>query len=49
MHFRGDLGCKRGYEGWLAAEAKKRNPEIKVQQNAFVSRQSTLLTLDCGP
>jgi galactosylceramidase len=30
MHFRGDLGCTRGYEGWLAKEAKKRNPDIKI-------------------
>jgi hypothetical protein len=30
MHFRGDLGCRRGYEGWLAAEAKARNPDIKI-------------------
>jgi galactosylceramidase len=30
MHFRGDLGCARGYEGWLAKEAKARNPEIKI-------------------
>ena len=26
MHFRGDLGCKRGYEGWLAKEAKAVSP-----------------------
>jgi galactosylceramidase len=30
MHSRGDLGCRRGYEGWLAAEARKRNPAIKI-------------------
>ena len=30
MHFKGDLGCDRGYEGWLAKEAKARNPAIKV-------------------
>jgi galactosylceramidase len=30
MHSRGDLSCTRGYEGWLAAEAVKRNPDIKV-------------------
>ena len=30
MHFKGDLGCKRGYEGWLAREARRRNPKIKV-------------------
>ena len=30
MHARGDLGCDRGYEGWLAREARKRNPDIKL-------------------
>eukprot|EP00040_Diaphanoeca_grandis_P037435 m.243730 g.243730 ORF g.243730 m.243730 type:complete len:926 (-) comp33818_c0_seq1:380-3157(-) len=30
MHSRDDLGCSRGYEGWLMAEAKKRNPNIKT-------------------
>ena len=30
QHFRGDLGCSRGYEGWLAREAKARNPKIKI-------------------
>ncbi len=30
MHSRDDLGCDRGYEGWLMSEAKKRNPEIKT-------------------
>lgn len=30
MHSRDDLGCTRGYEGWLASEAKKRNPDIKI-------------------
>jgi hypothetical protein len=30
MHARGDLNCNRGYEGWLAREAKARNPSIKV-------------------
>ena len=29
-HFRGDLNCGRGYEGWLAAEARARNPAIKI-------------------
>jgi galactosylceramidase len=28
MHSRHDLGCGRGYEGWLLAEARKRNPKI---------------------
>lgn len=27
-HFVGDLGCDRGYEWWLVAEARKRNPAI---------------------
>jgi hypothetical protein len=35
MHFRGDLGCRRGYEGWLASEAKKRNPNIKIWSLAW--------------
>jgi len=30
MHSRDDLSCSRGYEGWLAKEAKARNPDIKV-------------------
>ena len=30
MHSRDDLNCNRGYGGWLAAEAKARNPDIKV-------------------
>lgn len=34
-HFRGDLNCNRGYEGWLAAEARKRNPNIKVWSLAW--------------
>jgi galactosylceramidase len=28
MHTRDDLSCARGYETWLIAEAKKRNPAI---------------------
>lgn len=28
MHTRNDLSCARGYEFWLIAEAKKRNPSI---------------------
>eukprot|EP00039_Didymoeca_costata_P021228 m.343840 g.343840 ORF g.343840 m.343840 type:complete len:935 (-) comp23434_c0_seq1:140-2944(-) len=30
MHEKDDINCKRGYEGWLMAEAKKRNPNIKT-------------------
>ena len=30
MHSRGDLGCSRGYEGWLLSEAVLRNPSIKT-------------------
>jgi len=30
MHSRDDLGCTRGYEGWLLQEAKRRNPRIKT-------------------
>ncbi|MFL6127296.1 ricin-type beta-trefoil lectin domain protein [Actinophytocola sp.] len=29
-HFRGDLNCDRGYEWWLMAQAKARNPGIKL-------------------
>jgi hypothetical protein len=29
MHSRDDLGCSRGYEGWLLSEAIKRNPNLK--------------------
>lgn len=30
MHARGQVDCAAGYEGWLAREARARNPEIKV-------------------
>ena len=30
MHTRDDLSCERGYEFWLASEAKKRNPDVKL-------------------
>ena len=30
MHARDDLGCGRGYEGWLAAEARRRNPAVQI-------------------
>src|SRR5579884_1438140 len=30
MHTRGDLNCDRGYEWWLMAQAKARNPNIKL-------------------
>jgi galactosylceramidase len=30
MHSRDDLSCSRGYEGWLAKEARARNPQIKI-------------------
>jgi hypothetical protein len=30
MHSRDDLNCNRGYETWLAREAKQRNPAIKL-------------------
>jgi Glycosyl hydrolase family 59/Ricin-type beta-trefoil lectin domain len=29
-HYRGDLNCDRGYEWWIAEEAKERNPNIKL-------------------
>src|SRR5438105_4484888 len=30
MHTATDLGCNRGYEWWLMAQAKARNPAIKL-------------------
>ncbi len=30
MHARTDLNCDRGYEWWLMAQAKARNPNIKL-------------------
>ena len=30
MHSRDDMGCDRGYEGWLLQEARRRNPRIKT-------------------
>jgi hypothetical protein len=30
MHSRNDLGCGRGYEGFILTEAKRRNPSIKT-------------------
>ena len=30
MHTRGDLNFERGYEFWLAKEAKKRNPKVTI-------------------
>lgn len=30
MHNRNDLSCVHGYEGWLAREARKRNPDIRI-------------------
>jgi hypothetical protein len=33
-HWRGDLGCARGYETWLIAQAKARNPAIKTCERA---------------
>ena len=30
MHSRDDLSCTRGYEGWLAKEARARNPAVKI-------------------
>lgn len=37
MHSRGDLSCRRGYELWLVAEAKKRNPDIKIYAMAWTA------------
>ena len=30
MHSRDDLGCGRGYEGFILTEARRRNPVIKT-------------------
>jgi hypothetical protein len=30
MRMPGDLGCDRGYEWWLATEAKRRNPNVRL-------------------
>ena len=30
MHFADDLDCTRGYEFWLASQAKLRNPHIRI-------------------
>ena len=35
MHTASDLGCNRGYEWWLMAEAKARNPAIKLYALAW--------------
>ncbi|MGH3096170.1 MAG: discoidin domain-containing protein [Streptosporangiales bacterium] len=35
MRTPGDLDCGRGYEWWLAKEAKKRNPDIKLAALAW--------------
>jgi O-glycosyl hydrolase len=35
MHTRNDLGCDRGYEWWLMAQAKARNPTIKLAALAW--------------
>lgn len=34
-HTRTDLSCTRGYETWLIAEAKNRNPSIKTYSLAW--------------
>ena len=35
MHTKDDLNCSRGYEWWVVAEAKKRNPDIKTMALAW--------------
>ena len=30
MHSSDDLDCTRGYEFWLASQAKLRNPHIRI-------------------
>lgn len=37
MHYRDDLSCDRGYEFWLLAEARKRNPDIKTYALSWAS------------
>ena len=36
-HSRDDLSCERGYELWLAAEARKRNPQIALYGLAWTA------------
>jgi galactosylceramidase len=35
MHTRNDLNCSRGYEWWIMNEARKRNPNITLDANAW--------------
>ena len=35
MHSRNDLNCSRGYEWWIMNEARKRNPNITLDANAW--------------
>jgi galactosylceramidase len=35
MHSRNDLNCSRGYEWWIMDEARKRNPNITLDANAW--------------
>ena len=37
MHTRGDLSCDRGYELWLAVEARRRNPQIALYGLAWTA------------
>lgn len=37
MHTRDDLSCERGYELWLATEARKRNPNIALYGLAWTA------------
>ena len=37
MHSRGDLSCARGYELWLAVEARRRNPRIALYGLAWTA------------
>ena len=37
MHHRSDLSCTRGYEAWLAFEAKKRNTAILIWSLAWAA------------
>ncbi|MFH0519375.1 carbohydrate-binding protein [Streptomyces sp. M41] len=37
QHTKGDINCDAGYELWLAKEAKKRNPDIKLAGLAWAA------------
>lgn len=51
MHTEDDLNMKRGYEGWLLAQAKARNPGIKTCKCVSQHRDRRILPikLHCCP